>query len=209
MSIETTGTRVELTPYGVAYTVRERHFTLDVTAQVLAVAATVVALHLLHGNLGFSVATSFFAAFFTTITLRANNRDPHTRDWFYRYIDHRVTIDVDDGADRTKVYLLLTTGVKRNPYDILRTETLEDRLAQYAVTESALGSDDDKAQWIVDVARKWDGRVKDRQDVERVKDEFIDHHARLANEIVGRSLTVSRVVDRDAFDVDRFFRDPV
>ena len=35
MSIETTGTRVELTSYGVAYTVRERHFTLDVTAQVL------------------------------------------------------------------------------------------------------------------------------------------------------------------------------
>ena len=209
MSIETTGTRVELTSYGVAYTVRERHFTLDVTAQVLAVAATVVALHLLHGNLGFSVATSFFAAFFTTITLRANNRDPHTRDWFYRYTDHRVTIDVDDEADRTKVYLLLTSGVKRNPYDILRTETLEDRLAQYAVTESALGSDDDKAQWIVDVARKWDERVKERQDIERVKDDFIDHHARLANEIVGRSLTVSRVVDRDAFDVDRFFRDPV
>ena len=101
MSIETTGTRVELTPYGVAYTVRERHFTLDVTVQVLAVAATVVVLHQLHGNLGFTVATAFFAALFTMITLRANNRDPHTRDWFHRYIDHRVTIDVDDEADRT------------------------------------------------------------------------------------------------------------
>lgn len=209
MSIETTGSRVELTPYGVAYTVRERHFTLDVTMQVLAVAATVVALHLLHGNLGFSVATSFFAILFTAITLRANNRDPHTRDWFHRYIDHKVTIDVDDEADRTRVYLLLTTGVTRNPYDILRTDTLEDRLAQYAVTESELGSDDDKAQWIVDVARKWDERVKERHDVERVKDEFIDHHTRLANEIVGRSLTVSRVIDRDAFDVDRFFHDPL
>ena len=209
MSIETTGTRVELTPYGVAYTVRERHFTLDVTVQVLAVAATVVVLYLSHGNLGFSVATSFFAAFFTMITLRANNRDPHTRDWFYRYIDHRVTIDVDDEADRTKVYLLLTSGIKRNPFDILHTETLEDRLAQYAVTESALDSDDNKAQWIVDVACKWDERVKERQDIERVKDEFVDHHARIANEIVGRSLTVSRVVEQDAFDVDRFFRDPV
>ena len=209
MSIETTGTRVELTPYGVAYTVRERHFTLDVTLQVLVVAATVVVLHLLHGNLGFSVATSFFAAFFTAITLRANNRDPHTRDWFYRYIDHKVTIDVDDEADRTKVYLLLTSGIKRNPFDILHTETLEDRLAQYAVTESALDSDDNKAQWIVDVACKWDERVKERQDIERVKDEFVDHHARLANEIVGRSLTVSRVVEQDAFDVDRFFRDPM
>ena len=209
MSIETTGTRVELTPYGVAYTVRERHFTLDVTVQVLAVAATVVVLHLLHGNLGFTVATSFFAALFTMITLRANNRDPHTRDWFYRYIDHRVTIDVDDEADRTKVYLLLTSGIKRNPFDILHTETLEDRLAQYAVTESALDSDDNKAQWIVDVARKWDERVKERQVIERVKDEFVDHHARIANEIVGRSLTVSRVVERDAFDVGRFFRDPV
>lgn len=209
MSIETTGTRVELTPYGVAYTVRERHFTLDVTVQVLVVAATVAVLHLLHGNLGFSVATSFFAALFTMITLRANNRNPHTRDWFYRYIDHRVTIDVDDEADRTKVYLLLTSGIKRNPFDILHTETLEDRLAQYAVTESALDSDDNKVQWIVDVARKWDERVKERQDIERVKDEFVDHHARIANEIVGRSLTVSRVVERDAFDVDRFFRDPV
>lgn len=209
MSIETTGTRVELTPYGVAYTVRERHFTLDVTVQVLAVVAAVVALHLSHGNLGFSVATSLIAALFTAITLRANNRDPHTRDWFYRYIDHRVTIDVDDETDRTKVYLLLTSGVKRNPFDILRTETLEDRLAQYAVTESALDSDDDKAQWIVDVACKWDERVKEHQDIERVKDEFIDHHTRLANEIVGRSLTVSRVVERDAYDVDSFFRDPV
>ena len=209
MSIETTGTRVELTPYGVAYTVRERHFTLDVTAQVLAVAATVAVLHLLHGNLGFTVATAFFAALFTMITLRANNRDPHTRDWFHRYIDHRVTIDVDDEADRTKVYLLLTSGIKRNPFDILHTETLEDRLAQYAVTESALDSGDDKAQWIVDVACRWDERVKERQAIERVKDEFVDHHARLANEIVGRSLTVSRVVERDAFDVDRFFRDPV
>src|SRR5690625_6151006 len=33
MTIETYGTRVELTTYGVSYTVRESHFTLDITLQ--------------------------------------------------------------------------------------------------------------------------------------------------------------------------------
>src|SRR5690625_592071 len=41
MTIETYGTRVELTTYGVSYTVRESHFTLDITLQFFCFQAAV------------------------------------------------------------------------------------------------------------------------------------------------------------------------